>query len=209
MHAARSRTKRVRSDSALRQRHPSQRTGRRASGEHKMAREMNDLGQLISDSRGRGQEIRLEISRRCDAPARVEPLRAGRPRSPSDAQKSIDSRGRSIWSRLLTIRKTDPIPRIVSLQLKSEVDGESAKLAQNPRGINSNRRTGFTEAAALPSRGARGKQPALAQPFGQISFSGCEGVRIPAKVPSSGSGWQAWSRTGERASVGPRFQEPR
>ena len=36
-----------------------------------MAQEMNDLGQLISDSRGRGQEIRLEISRCCDATARA------------------------------------------------------------------------------------------------------------------------------------------
>lgn len=56
-----------------------------------MAQEMNDLGQLISDSRGQGQEIRLEISRCCDAPARAAYILGGRSWPHLAARKADES----------------------------------------------------------------------------------------------------------------------
>ena len=61
-----------------------------------MAQEMNDLGQLISDSRGQGQEIRLEISRCCDAPARAAYILGGRS-WPHLAARKADKSPKGRW----------------------------------------------------------------------------------------------------------------
>ena len=95
-----------------------------------MAQEMNDLGQLISDSRGQGQEIRPEISRCCDAPARAAYTLGGRSR-PHLAARKADESPKGRWPDHPARERREALPKTL-LRSPSDEDKVAIVMPHRP-----------------------------------------------------------------------------